>query len=66
VISLLTIKFLSLLCSRYLFIADDAGPGYSALENGSSLQAPNGITAPTLAAVESAHQADFKKYYDAG
>jgi len=42
------------------------GPGYSALENGSSLQAPSGITAPTLAAIESAHQADFKKYYDAG
>ena len=42
------------------------GPGYYALENGSSLQAPSGITAPTLAAIESAHQADFRKYYDAG
>jgi hypothetical protein len=42
------------------------GPGYADLEGGSSLQAPNGIGAPTIAQIQASHEADLKRYYDAG
>lgn len=42
------------------------GPGYADLEGGSSKDAPNGIGEPTVAEVMSAHQAQLKRYYDAG
>jgi len=42
------------------------GPGYADLEAGRSGKAPNGIGQPTVAEVMSAHQAQLKRYYDAG
>jgi hypothetical protein len=42
------------------------GPGYDDLESGRSGQARQGITAPTLAQIQASHEADLKRYYDAG
>lgn len=42
------------------------GPGYADLEAGRSDQAPEGIGTPTVAEIQTAHQSDLKRYYDAG
>lgn len=42
------------------------GPGYADLEGGRSDQAPEGIGTPTIAQIQAAHQAQLKRYYDAG
>lgn len=42
------------------------GPGYGALENGSSDQAHNGISEPTFDQIRASNEADLRRYYDAG
>lgn len=42
------------------------GPAYAELEDGSSGKAPQGIGTPTLAQIQAAHEAQLKRYYDAG
>ena len=42
------------------------GPGYAALEGGSSQQKPNGIGDPTIAQIMASQQSDLKRYYEAG
>lgn len=42
------------------------GPGYADLEAGRSDQAPQGIGTPTVAQIQASHEADLKRYYDAG
>lgn len=49
-----------------IFAIAATGPAFADLENGSSIQAPQGIGIPTVAQIQTAHQADLKKYYDAG
>jgi len=42
------------------------GPGYANLESGKSDQAPDGIGTPTITQIKAAHEADLRRYYDAG
>ena len=41
------------------------GPGYSALEAGSSEQAPDGISGPAMQVISDIYRMDMKTYYDA-
>ena len=42
------------------------GPGFAALENGSSLQAPTGIMQPTIEQLEGTYQINLQHYYNRG
>lgn len=48
------------------FKIGNAAPYIGELEDGYSDQAPNGIMQPTLDQIKAAHEADLKRYYDAG
>lgn len=48
------------------FVIGNAAPYIADLEGGYSMQAPGGIMQPTLAQIQTAHEADLKRYYDAG
>lgn len=43
-----------------------SGPGFSSLENGSSLKAPDGIMQPTEKMILTSYQINLKQYYDRG
>lgn len=48
------------------FVIGNAAPYIGELEGGYSMQAPGGIMQPTLAQIQTAHEADLRRYYDAG
>lgn len=47
------------------FFIGAEGPGYSALEAGSSEQAPDGISGPAMQVISDIYRMDMKTYYDA-
>ncbi len=46
------------------FYIGAVGPGYGELQKGSSMQAPDGITKPTIQQIQVTYSADLKRYYD--
>lgn len=48
------------------FVIGNAAPYIVDLEDGYSMQAPNGIMQPTLDQIKAAHESDLKRYYEAG